>query len=108
MQKLNYLAFAVLGLFFCGTSHQDQTFNENIIIGAEDNQMGEGKRLYFGWSGENFDPFYISRFDRGNNQSDLRINISDDNFDDRLVMGTSWAGLAVSFTLTLLSNLMAV
>lgn len=69
---------------------RDQTISENLIIGADDGRMGENKRLYFGSPVENLDPLWISRFDRGDNQTDLRVNVSDDNGDDRFVIGTTF------------------
>jgi len=91
MKKIKYMAIAAFFVFFCGINYmRDQTIGENLIIGADDDRMGENKLLYFGSPVENLDPLWISRFDRGDNQTDLRVNISDDNGDDRFVIGTTF------------------
>jgi hypothetical protein len=90
MKHVKYFAVAAFLLFFCGISHHDQTFNENIFIGADDAQNGPNQRLYFGGAVENGDPIWMGRYDVSLNHTDLRVNIGDDNGDDRFVIGTQY------------------
>lgn len=57
---------------------------------------GYGKALIFSSPGENTDPLWIARYNKLNNQTELRINIGDDSNDaavaDKLVIGTTSGG----------------
>lgn len=80
---------------------QDQTINGHlnvtgeirsgqIVLGKHTTVHGVGTRLLFQGTSGNTDGIYMSKFTRGEDLSDLRVNIGDNiHGDDRFVIGTS-------------------
>lgn len=74
----------------------------NVRIGAvTDNNSqvaGYGDRLYFSgggdwssWNSDNSDPLWLARYNAGNNRSELRVNIADDNHSgDAFMVGNTF------------------
>jgi hypothetical protein len=69
--------------------------NENIQVGNGPSglnaPMGYGKMLLFGDYGENYDQMYLSRYNVTQDQSELRVNLGDDN-NDKFVVGNHFLG----------------
>ncbi len=67
---------------------QDQTTTGNLIIGPTDhNDLGYGNGIYFNG---NTDNFWFNRFNIASNQTEFRINISDDiAAEDKMAFGTT-------------------
>jgi hypothetical protein len=79
----------------CGDYSFSGNIRANKILSREDIQIGEdqsptnggfGKKLYFGTPTENTDDIYMYRFNVGTDQSELRVNVGDDN-NDKFVVG---------------------
>ncbi len=70
--------------------YSDISINEgNLQLGNNNDIVtGLGKKLIFSGVNENTDPIWMARYNPGNNESELRINIGDDqDDDDRFVIG---------------------
>jgi hypothetical protein len=60
----------------------------HIQLGSVDSPMNAySKKLYFGTPGENTDDLWMARYNVADNQSELRINIGDDNIYDKFKIG---------------------
>lgn len=82
------LPFLLVTLVF-RVNAQDQTINGNLTIGGLESQSGYAKGIYFQG---NSDPFWLNRYNIADNQSELRLNLSDDlQAEDKFVIGTSQA-----------------
>lgn len=93
MKKI-YLTL-VLACSLAGARAQSQTINGDLSIGVDAGAVtGTGNRITFNGLQSNTDELSIYRFNRANNESDLRVNIGDDygSGGDRFVLGTTnWA-----------------
>ncbi|NMN37158.1 hypothetical protein [Pedobacter sp. SG918] len=89
MKKI-YLAL-ILACSSVVVQAQSQTINGDLSIGIEGTALtGPGNRVYFNGASFNGDELSIYRFNRGEDISDLRVNIGD-NYgygDDRFVIGS--------------------
>jgi hypothetical protein len=62
-------------------------FSDDLSVGAENNNIGPGKKLWFGGN-SNSDPEWIARYNVAGDASELRVNISDEPGPaDRFVVG---------------------
>jgi hypothetical protein len=62
-------------------------FADDLTVGPENNNVGDGKKIRFGNNG-NTDPLWIGRYNVSYDATELRINISDDGqATDKFVVG---------------------
>ena len=81
-----------LACSMAGANAQSQTINGDLSIGVDAGAVtGTGNRITFNGLQSNTDELSIYRFNRNNNESDLRVNIGDDygSGGDRFVLGTT-------------------
>jgi hypothetical protein len=71
-------------------------------VGMPDNSYG--KRLYFGYPGENTDDMFIARFNLGVDQSELRVNIGDDGGDKFVIGQVPWGQSNFNPVFTVVTN----